>query len=118
MLVGEGFFTTLSASECFALPGWALMSTRNLRGWSPPEGVRSVLIAADRGKDGEASAEAPSASAGSPGPAEPDRFAAGALRRLERGGQPWPGAGRSQPAVLGPGGPAERVEQRAGLGAL
>ena len=57
MLVGEGFFTTLSASECFALPGWALMSTRNLRGWSPPEGVRSVLIAADRGKDGEASAE-------------------------------------------------------------
>jgi hypothetical protein len=57
MLVAEGFFTTLSASECFALPGWALMSTRNLRGWSAPEGVRSVLIAADRGKDGEASAE-------------------------------------------------------------
>jgi hypothetical protein len=57
MLVAEGFFTTLSATECFALPGWALMSTRNLRGWSAPEGVRSVLIAADRGKDGEASAE-------------------------------------------------------------
>jgi hypothetical protein len=57
MLVAEGFFTTLSASECFALPGWALMSTRNLRSWSAPEGVRSVLIAADRGKDGEASAE-------------------------------------------------------------
>ena len=57
MLVAEGFFTTLSASECFSLPGWALMSTRNLRGWSPPAGVRSVLIAADRGKDGEASAE-------------------------------------------------------------
>jgi hypothetical protein len=57
MLVAEGVFTTLSASECFALPGWALMSTRNLRSWSPPEGVRSVLIAADRGKDGEASAE-------------------------------------------------------------
>jgi putative DNA primase/helicase len=57
MLVAEGFFTTLSASECFALPAWALMSTRNLRGWSAPEGVRSVLIAADRGKDGEASAE-------------------------------------------------------------
>ena len=57
MLVAEGFFSTLSASECFSLPGWALMSTRNLRGWSAPEGVRSVLIAADRGKDGEASAE-------------------------------------------------------------
>jgi putative DNA primase/helicase len=57
MLVAEGFFTTLSASECYGLPGWALMSTRNLRSWSAPEGVRSVLIAADRGKDGEASAE-------------------------------------------------------------
>jgi putative DNA primase/helicase len=57
MLVAEGFFTTLSASECFSLPGWALMSTRNLRSWSAPQGVRSVLIAADRGKDGEASAE-------------------------------------------------------------
>jgi putative DNA primase/helicase len=57
MLVGEGVFTTLSASEWFGLPGWALMSTRNLRVWRPPPGVRSVLIAADRGKDGEASAE-------------------------------------------------------------
>jgi len=57
MVVAEGFFTTLSASECFSLPGWALLSTRNLRSWSAPDGVRSVLIAADRGKDGEASAE-------------------------------------------------------------
>jgi len=56
MLVGEGVFTTLSASAWFGLPGWALLSTRNLRVWSPPAGVRSVLIAADRGKDGEASA--------------------------------------------------------------
>ena len=56
MLVGEGVFTTLSATERFGLPGWALLSTRNLRAWSPPEGVRSILIAADRGKDGEASA--------------------------------------------------------------
>lgn len=56
MLVGEGVFTTLSASEWFGLPAWALLSTRNLRAWSAPEGVRSVLIAADRGKDGEASA--------------------------------------------------------------
>jgi hypothetical protein len=57
MLVGEGVFTSLSASEWFGLPAWALQSTRNLRVWSPPAGVRSVLIAADRGKDGEASAE-------------------------------------------------------------
>lgn len=57
MLVSEGVFTALSASERFSLPAWALMSTRNLRTWSPPEGVQSVLIAADRGKDGEASAE-------------------------------------------------------------
>lgn len=57
MLVAEGFFTTLSASERFSLPAWSLMSTRNLRSWSPPPSVRSVLIAADRGKDGEASAE-------------------------------------------------------------
>jgi len=58
MLVAEGMFTALSASERFSLPAWALMSTRNLRAWSAPEGVRSVLIAADRGKDGEASAAA------------------------------------------------------------
>lgn len=57
MLVGEGVFTTRSASDWFGLPGWALGSTRNLRVWRAPAGVRSVLIAADRGKEGEASAE-------------------------------------------------------------
>jgi len=57
MLVAEGVFTTRSASAWFGLPGWALGSTRNLRVWRPPAGVRSVLIAADRGQDGEASAE-------------------------------------------------------------
>lgn len=56
MLVAEGVFTTLSATEWFGLPGWALLSTRNLRAWSPPPRVRSILIAADRGTDGEASA--------------------------------------------------------------
>lgn len=56
MLVGEGYFTTLSATRRFRLPGWALMSTANLRHWTPPEIVREVLIAGDRGKDGEASA--------------------------------------------------------------
>ncbi|WP_082769894.1 toprim domain-containing protein [Phenylobacterium sp. CCH9-H3] len=56
LLVGEGVFTTLSAMAHFDLPGWALLSTRNLRRWTPPPGVRRVLIAADRGADGEASA--------------------------------------------------------------
>lgn len=56
MLVAEGVPTTLSATERFGLPGWALLSTRNLRAWRAPPGVRSVLIAADRGADGEASA--------------------------------------------------------------
>jgi hypothetical protein len=56
MLVGEGVFTTRSASEHFSLSGWALQSTRNLRGWVPPKGVRRVLIAGDRGEDGERSA--------------------------------------------------------------
>jgi len=56
LLVGEGVFTTLSAMARFQLPGWALLSTTNLRRWTPPEGVRRVLIAADRGTDGERSA--------------------------------------------------------------
>jgi hypothetical protein len=56
MLVGEGVFTTLSASERFQLPAWALLSALNLRAWRAPDGVRSVLIAADRGVEGEASA--------------------------------------------------------------
>ncbi len=56
LLVAEGVFTALSAGERFGLPAWALLSTSNLRRWTPPPKVRSVLIAADRGRDGEASA--------------------------------------------------------------
>lgn len=56
MCVGEGLFTTLSASERFSLPAWALMSIRNLKTWTPPQGVRSVLIAADAGGPGQAAA--------------------------------------------------------------
>ncbi|WP_293356267.1 toprim domain-containing protein [Phenylobacterium sp.] len=56
MLVAEGVFTTLSAMARFGLPGWALLSTSNLRRWSAPQGVRRVLIAGDRGPDGERSA--------------------------------------------------------------
>lgn len=56
MVVGEGVFTTLSAMARFALPGWALLSTSNLRRWTPPAGVRDVIVAGDRGQDGERSA--------------------------------------------------------------
>jgi putative DNA primase/helicase len=56
MLVGEGVFTCLSASAVFGLPAWALLSARNLRAWRPPNGVRFVLVAGDRGREGEASA--------------------------------------------------------------
>jgi len=56
LLVAEGVFSALSASERFGLPAWALLSTSNLRAWTPPSGVRRVLIAADRGADGERSA--------------------------------------------------------------
>jgi len=56
MLVGEGVFTTLSASERFSLPAHALLSIRNMRDWAPPEGVRSVLVAGDNGRWGRAAA--------------------------------------------------------------
>lgn len=56
MLVAEGVFTTLAAMARFHLPGWALLSTSNLRRWTPPAGVRRLLIAGDRGPDGERSA--------------------------------------------------------------
>jgi len=57
MLVAEGFWTTLSATERFSLPGWALTSTSRLRFWTPPPGVKRVLIAGDNGPDGRQSAE-------------------------------------------------------------
>ncbi len=56
MLVGEGVATCLSAAAHFGLPAWALLSTGNLRAWRPPAGVTFVVIAADRGRDGERSA--------------------------------------------------------------
>jgi len=56
LLVGEGVMTVLSASERFRRPAWALLSARNLSTWSAPEGVRRVVIAADRGPTGEAAA--------------------------------------------------------------
>lgn len=77
LLVGEGVFSCLSAGARFGLPAWALLSTRNLRRWRPPPGVGFVVIAADRGADGEAAA----------------RTLASALRRLGvRGAIRWPPA--------------------------
>lgn len=57
MLVAEGFFSALSATERFGLPGWALLSIRNLATWSPPDGVRSVLVAGDNQGPGRRAAE-------------------------------------------------------------
>ena len=56
MLVGEGVFTTLSASQRFGLAGWALLSTARLVTWTPPGGVRQVLVAGDNGAAGRAAA--------------------------------------------------------------
>ena len=56
LLVGEGVFSSLSAGERFGLPAWALLSASKLRTWRPPPGVRRILIAADRGVEGERSA--------------------------------------------------------------
>jgi hypothetical protein len=58
MLVGEGVFSCLSASQVLGLPAWALLAIGNLRGWAPPAGVRRVVIASDRGAPGEAGAAA------------------------------------------------------------
>jgi hypothetical protein len=56
LLVGEGVFTCLSASEALGLPAWALLAVGNLRAWTPPVGVQRVVIAADRGAPGESGA--------------------------------------------------------------
>lgn len=56
LLVGEGVFSCLSAARRFGLPAWALLSARSLRRWHAPAGVAFVLIAADRGRPGEAAA--------------------------------------------------------------
>lgn len=53
LLVGEGVFSCLSASEALGLPAWALLAVGNLRGWAPPPGVARVTIAADRDPAGE-----------------------------------------------------------------
>lgn len=58
MLVGEGVFTTLSASQRFGLPAWALLSVGLMQHWTPPAGVRRLLVAGDHGKGGPKAAQA------------------------------------------------------------
>jgi hypothetical protein len=57
LLVGEGVLTTLSASERFDLPGWALLSTSRFEVWRPPPEVGSLLIAGDNGTAGRRAAQ-------------------------------------------------------------
>ena len=47
MVVGTGIFSTLSASQYFALPCQAMMSDKNLRNWRPSPITRRVIIAGD-----------------------------------------------------------------------
>ena len=105
MLVAEGVMTTLSATEWFGLPGWALTSTRNLRVWTPPAGVRSLLIAADRGKDGEASAER----------LEARMRDIGVAASIALPPQPW-GDWNDWSEALGRGGPAAGERREEGRG--
>ena len=56
IVVAEGVMTALSASEHFGRPAQALLGIRNLRAFRPPACVRSVVIAADRGAEGECAA--------------------------------------------------------------
>jgi len=113
LLVGEGVFTCLSAAGVFDLPAWALLSTRNLRCWRPPPGVRFVLVAADRGPDGERSARLLAARlrAGGTGcavrwPPAPH----GDWNEACRAGVGEGGRGRADAADGGSGSPARRPE--------
>ncbi|HEY8616062.1 toprim domain-containing protein [Phenylobacterium sp.] len=67
LLVAEGIWTALSAGERFGAPAWALLSAARLARWTPPSGVRRLLIAADPGKAGERAAAALAARAAGAG---------------------------------------------------
>lgn len=47
MGVAEGIETALSASILFGVPTWAALNDNRLAAWSPPEGVREVVVFAD-----------------------------------------------------------------------
>ncbi len=67
LVVGEGVVTALSASELLGHHAAALLSAGNLSRWLPPKGVTRLIIAADRGRAGEAAALGLSALASKPG---------------------------------------------------
>lgn len=56
IVVAEGVMTALSAGTRFGLPPVALLSIRNLVTFMAPARVRHVVIAADRGSEGESAA--------------------------------------------------------------
>lgn len=45
--IAEGIGTALSAAQLFGVPTWAALSTSLLRRWTPPEGVKNVVIFGD-----------------------------------------------------------------------
>lgn len=55
--VGEGMESTASAARRFAVPGWALLGSENLKAFTPPAGVELLLIFADHGEGGLIAAE-------------------------------------------------------------
>ena len=57
LIVGEGVETSLSASEALNAPAWSALTAGNLARFEPPHWVRRLIIAADRGPAGEATAE-------------------------------------------------------------
>jgi hypothetical protein len=116
LLVGEGVFTCLSASQALRLPTWALLSVGNLRAWSPPAGVERVVIAVDRGGPGEAGAAVLSARLRRMGVAVEMRLPPGAfgdwndaVRRPARGSGEGGEAeeGGPEPGDWPPGGPGD-----------
>jgi putative DNA primase/helicase len=58
--VAEGIETALSAAALFSVPVWACLSATLLMSWSPPIGVRRVIICGDndQGYAGQAAAYA------------------------------------------------------------
>ena len=57
LIVGEGVETALSASGALKAPAWSALTAGNLARFDPPNWVRRLIIAADRGPAGEAAAE-------------------------------------------------------------
>jgi len=45
--IAEGIETAVSASILFGTPVWAAINSENLKAWTPPEGVRRVMVFGD-----------------------------------------------------------------------